>query len=363
MHVISGLDTGGAEAFLVQLATALKQRGFSQDVVSVTGAGAHAAALLAAGIPVHSLNVGSLAGAMAAVGRLAALVRKTRPDVMQGWMYYGDLFAALANRVVPGKRRLYWNLRASDTIAGGYGRLVRINARLSAWPDLVIANSRTGLDFHLNHGYRPRHSDIIPNGVNTGRFRPDPADRTALRAEFGLPDDAIVAIHVARLNPMKDHASFLTAMRALPHLHGLLVGAGTETLERPDNVLALGLRTDIERLYRCADIVVSSSAFAEGFSNVLAEGMSSGLIPVATDVGDARLIVGDAGRVVPIRDPGALALALAAEAAHPDRAERQAAARSRVVENFTLDRAVDRFAARYQQGSNPAALQLRDQNG
>jgi glycosyltransferase involved in cell wall biosynthesis len=347
MHVISGLDTGGAEAFLVQLAAGLKARGFAQDVVSVTTLGAHAATLQAQDIPVHALNVGSLPGAMAAVGRLAALVRKTRPDVMQGWMYYGDLFAALANRIVPGHRRLYWNLRASDTVEGGYGRLVRINAKLSAWPDLVIANSQTGLDFHLRHGYRPRATDVIPNGVDTVRFRPDPADRKVLRAELGIADDAVVAIHVARLNPMKDHASFLKAMQALPQLRGLLVGAGTETFDLPGNVRALGLRGDVERLYRSADIVVSSSAFAEGFSNVLAEGMSSGLVPVATDVGDARLIVGETGHVVPIRDPDALAKALAAEAGHRDLKERKRAARARMVENFTLERAVERFAALY----------------
>jgi glycosyltransferase involved in cell wall biosynthesis len=351
MHVISGLDTGGAEAFLVQLATALKARGFEQDVVSVTTPGTHASTLRAAGISVHALNVGSLAGAMAAVGRLAALVRKTRPGVMQGWMYYGDLFAALANRIVPGQRRLYWNLRASDTVEGGYGRLVRINAKLSGWPDCVIANSKTGLDFHLSHGYRPRRTDVIPNGVNTDRFRPDAVDREALRAEFGLPDDAVVAIHVARLNPMKDHVTFLKAVQSLTHMRALLVGAGTETLDLPGNVTALGLRTDVERLYRCADIVVSSSAFAEGFSNVLAEGMSTGLVPVATDVGDARLIVGDAGQVVPIRDPEALANALAFEAAQSDREVRKARARARMVENFTLDRAVDRFVKLYEAGS------------
>ncbi len=350
MHVISGLDTGGAEAFLVQLATALKARGFDQDVVSVTTPGAHAVNLQAAGIPVHALNVGSLAGAMAAVGRLAGLVRKTKPDVMQGWMYYGDLFAALANRIVSGNRRLYWNLRASDTVEGGYGRLVRINARLSGWPDAVIANSQTGLDFHLRHGYRPRRTDVVPNGVNTGKFRPDAGDRAALRAELGLPSDAVVAIHVARLNPMKDHPSFLTAMQKLPQIRGLMVGAGTETLDLPGNVGALGLRADVARLYRCADIVVSSSAFAEGFSNVLAEGMSSGLVPVATDVGDARLIVGDAGQVVPVRDPDALAAALASEADRPDREARKCAARARMVENFTLDRAVERFTTLYEEG-------------
>ncbi len=351
MHVISGLDTGGAEAFLVQLATALKARGFEQDVVSVTKLGAHAPTLQAAGIPVHALNVGSLAGALAAVGRLSALVRKVRPDVMQGWMYHGDLFAALANRIVPGGRRLYWNLRASDTVEGGYGRLVRINAKLSAWPNLVIANSKTGLDFHLRHGYRPRRTDVIPNGVDVEKFRPDAADRAALRAELGLRDDAVVAIHVARLNPMKDHDSFLRAMRSLPDVRGLLVGAGTETLALPGNVTALGLRKDVDRLYRCADIVVLSSAFAEGFSNVLAEGMSSGLVPVATDVGDARLIVGDTGQVVPIRDPDALAKALAMEAGHPAHEARKAQARARMTENFTIDRAVGRFATLYESGA------------
>lgn len=350
MHVISGLETGGAEAMLVQLAAGLKVRGFAQDVVSVTTPGAHAAALQANGIDVHALNVGSLAGAMASVGRLAALVRKTKPDVMQGWMYYGDLFAALANRITPGERRLYWNLRASDTVEGGYGRLLRINAKLSAWPDLVLANSQTGLDFHLRQGYRPRRTDVIPNGVNVVKFQPDRADRAVLRAELGLPEDAVVAIHVARLNPMKDHASFLKAMQAIPQMRGLLVGAGTETLDLPGNVTALGLRTDVERLYRCADIVVSSSAFAEGFSNVLAEGMSSGLIPVATDVGDARSLVGDTGQVVPIRDPDALAKALSTEAVRPDRDDRKARARARVIENFALERAVERFAKLYEQG-------------
>lgn len=350
MHVISGLDTGGAEAFLVQLAAGLKARGFAQDVVSVTTAGVHASTLQATQIDVRALHVGSIAGAIAAVGRLAALVRKTRPDVIQGWMYYGDLFAALANRLTPGRRKLFWNLRASDTVEGGYGRLVRINAKLSGWPDIVIANSQSGLDYHLDHGYRPRRTEVIPNGVDTAKFRPDRADRVALRAELALPDDAVVAIHVARLNPMKDHASFLKAMQALPHLRGLLVGAGTESLDLPGNLRALGLRTDVARLYRCADIVVSSSAFAEGFSNVLAEGMSSGLVPVATDVGDARLIVGDTGRVVPIRDPDALARAIAAEAARPDRDERKSRARARMVDNFTLDRAVERFARLYEQG-------------
>jgi glycosyltransferase involved in cell wall biosynthesis len=347
MHVISGLGTGGAEAMLVQLVQALKARGFEQSVVSVSNHSEKADAIRDAGVPLDFLHVTSMWNAAGGIYRLTRLIRDRKPDVLQGWMYHGDLFAAAANLIVPGSRRLYWGVRASDTVQGGYGWLVRLCARLSRLPELIVANSQSGLDFHCAQGYRPRRAEVIPNGVDIEKFHPDLATRSALRQEFGLPQDAIVAIHVARLDPMKDHATFLKAMRMLPAFRGLLVGAGTETLDLPDNVRALGLRTDVARLYRFADIVVSSSAFAEGFSNILAEGMSCGLVPVATDVGDARLIVGDTGEIVPVRDPDALAQALSRAAASSDLAARKARARARIVENFTLERAVDRFAALY----------------
>jgi len=347
MHVISGLGIGGAEAMLVQLAHSLKARGFEQDVVSVSDTGAHSMTLQSFGIEVHALNVRNYAGAAKGILSLANLIRRRRPDVVQGWMYHGDIFAALSNRLVPGSRRLYWNIRASDTSEGGYGWLIRLNARLSHWPDLVLANSKAGLDAHLSHGYRPRTFEVIHNGVDTDKFRPDPQERARLRAELGIAPDAVVVIHVARVNPMKDHDTFLAAMRAVPDLHALMVGLGTEMLDCPTNVRGLGVRHDVERLYRVADLVVSSSAFAEGFSNALAEGMSSGLVAVATDVGDARLIVGDAGSIVPIRDPQALARALRDESLRPDRDERKARARSRMVDHFKFTDAVDRFAKLY----------------
>ena len=89
---------------------------------------------------------------------------------------------------------------------------------------------------------------------------------------------------------MKDHATFLAAMAELPSLTGVMVGEGTSELAAPPNVRALGRRRDTPALYAAADIVASTSAFGEGFSNVIAEGMSAGLVPVATDVGDAAAL-------------------------------------------------------------------------
>jgi glycosyltransferase involved in cell wall biosynthesis len=136
----------------------------------------------------------------------------------------------------------------------------------------------------------------------------------------------------------------------------VLLGAGTENLPAARNVRRLGRRHDVARLFAAADFVVSSSRFGEGFSNVLAEGMACGLPAVATDVGDAKRIVGDTGVVVPPESPDALAAAirtLAAESA-PLRAERGRKARARIVENFAMPHAVQRYVGLYESlGSSP----------
>jgi glycosyltransferase involved in cell wall biosynthesis len=214
---------------------------------------------------------------------------------------------------------------------------------------LIIANSEAGEKFHIERGFRPRQSKVIGNGIDTEKFRPDPQRRAIGRAELGIPPEAIVAIHVARVDPMKDHPTLLAALGALPQVQGLLVGAGTQTLSLPQNVRALGVRRDVDQLYPLADIVVSSSAFGEGFSNVVAEGMSAGLIPVATDVGAARAIVGEAGEVVA---PGSIvaltaALAAAAGGSPQERQHRGLRARARVLENFSEKTMIDAYASLY----------------
>jgi glycosyltransferase involved in cell wall biosynthesis len=158
-----------------------------------------------------------------------------------------------------------------------------------------------------------------------------------------------VLAHVARVDQMKDHGSFLAAMAELPELHALLIGAGTENLPASRNIFRLGRRHDVARLTAAADFVVSSSSFGEGFSNALAEGMACGLPAIATDVGDAALIVGDHGLIVPPGKPVALAAAIRTLAREPAEAhaERRARARARIVENFAMSRAVARYAALY----------------
>jgi glycosyltransferase involved in cell wall biosynthesis len=101
------------------------------------------------------------------------------------------------------------------------------------------------------------------------------------------------------------------------------------------------------------------SSITEAFPNAVAETMLSGTPNVATDVGDAAMIVGATGWVVPPRDPSKLAEAIEQAyrefRASPGRWEkRRAAARSRIVENFSLERMVAAYRAIWHRFAGPA---------
>jgi glycosyltransferase involved in cell wall biosynthesis len=356
LYVTAGLRGGGAEGMLARLATARPRVADEITIASLLPAEAHMERLNAAGVRLVELGFDKAAGIPRDLFKLARLIAASRPDVVHGWMYYGDL-AALVALALSGRRRqtrLVWSIRCTAMDWRSYGLglslVVKTCALLSRWPDVVTANSVAGLKSHLALGYHPRRAQVAANGIDVDEFRPDAAARAAIRNELSIPDDAIVLAHVARVDAMKDHGSFLAAMAELPHLSAMLVGAGTENLPAARNVLRLGRRDDVARLFAAADFVVSSSCFGEGFSNVLAEGMACGLPAVATDVGDAKLIVGDTGFVVPPESPDALAAAirtLAAESAAV-RAERGRKARARIVENFAMRRAVQRYVDLYE---------------
>jgi glycosyltransferase involved in cell wall biosynthesis len=347
---------GGAESMLAGMVTASPRPADEIMIVSLVPGDSYAERLQNAGITVVQLDFAGMIGIASGLYRLAKLIRDFEPDIVQGWMYHGDL-AALIGLALSGRRRrtrLIWSIRCSDMDLSRYGLgfrlVVKACALLSRRPDLITANSAAGLKTHLRLGYRPRRTEVIANGIAIEEFKPDPAARAAVRRELGISGDAIVIIHVARTDPMKDHATFLAAMEQLPELVALLVIPNNEhDLPAERNLFRIGRRRDMTRIFAAADFVVSSSRYGEGFSNVLAEGMACGLPAVATDVGDAKLIVGDSGLIVPPQNPDALAAAigmLASEQAAA-RAERAAKARARIVECFPMSRAVQRYVQVY----------------
>jgi glycosyltransferase involved in cell wall biosynthesis len=355
LHVISGLEIGGAEGMLSALATASGQD-LEHHVVSLKTAGFYGGVLREAAIGVDELALTPRRPDPRALWRLARVIRELRPDLVQGWLYHGDL-AALLGLALSGRRRttrLAWSLRCSNLDMAAYGRGLRLVlaacVHLSSRPDIIIANSHAGLAAHLARGYRPRQTAVIHNGIEIERFAPDPGRRAEIRRTLGIGDQARVIAHVARRDPMKDHGTLLAALDLLADVHCLAIGAGTESLPERPYLHRLGRRDDISRLLPAADLIVSSSAYGEGFSNALAEGMASGLPAVATDVGDAREIVGDTGLIVATRAPDQLAAGIRSLFGedHTARCDRRQRSRRRIEEHFSLARAVMEFATTYQ---------------
>ena len=366
VHLISSLETGGTEMMLFKLLAAANKDEFNNSVISLTKGGAIAERIAGLGVPVENLGMSRSAPSPVGMLRLYRALRRERPDVLQTWLYHSDLLGYFAGKLanVPA---LAWNIRCSTTddryFTGMTGRVVRMLARLSAKPDAVIVNSDAGRTIHEGLGYKPRRWDVIPNGFDLTRFRPDSAARSAVRNELGIPSDAAVIGLVARFDPLKGHGTFLRAAAQLlgsnPSTHFVLVGAGVETnnpflsdlideLGISSQVHLMGERSDAARITATFDIATCSST-GEGFPNIIGEAMASGVPVVTTDVGDARLIVGDTGVVVPLANPKALAkgwqdvLDLGAEGitALGERA------RARVSDHYDIDGVAEQYATIY----------------
>ena len=337
---------------------------FRHVVISMMTLGPVADRIAAQEVPVHSLAMTRGLPSPAAAARLMRILRAESPDVLQTWLYGADLFGLMASVLRP-TIALAWNVRCSDM-----GRQRRRSlwtrwacARMSACPRVVVVNSEAGRTFHVGLGYRPQEWKVLPNGIDVEEFKPDPQARPSLRAELRLPSDAILIGLVARVDPLKDHSTFIQAAGRLaptvPQAHFVLVGLGCtpdnpsivsqiESASLSGRVHLLGRRTEIARIVAAFDIACLSSV-SEGFPNVVAEAMACGVPCVVTDVGDARRIVGDTGVVVPAGDAVALAggfqqlLALGAR----QRGHLGRAARERIRTQYSLARAVREYEELY----------------
>ncbi len=364
VHLITGLGTGGAERMLSRLVRRTDRARFRSVVVSITDAGTLGPSLGKAGIEVVSLEMRRGMPDPYRLLRLARILRELNPDILQTWLYHADFFGLMAKRLanVP---HLVWNLRCSDiALSPAAAGVRRILSWCSALPDAVFVNSRAGLSFHERIGYRPRRWEYIPNGFDTVEFFPDAAARERLRSELGIPAAAIVIGLPARYHPMKDHGTFLKAAAAIaaarPEVCFLLVGPGTEPTNSAlakaiagvglaDRTRLLGERSDMPAVYAALDIATLSSAWGEGFPNVLGEAMACGLPCAATDGGDVRELLGDAGLVVPRCDPKALAGAWQAlvEIGGEGRRSRGSEARARIVRDYELGVIAARYETLY----------------
>ena len=353
--MITGLSLGGAEVVLHNLLSEM-DRGIAPTVVSLTPGGQVRERIEKLGVPVYDVGMRRGLPGPAAVWRLAALCRRVLPDVVQGWMYHGNLAATLASAVSPGRVPLAWavhhslhDVRAEKKLTAA---LIRLGARLSSLPARIVYVSRVSAAQHEAIGYKPDGRTVIPNGFDCRKLRPDAEAYASVRTELGLGPQTMLVGLIARYHPTKDHDNFLTAASRFVQrdentcflLAGRDVSPSNAELVAKISALGLGARihllgerNDVPRLLAALDIL-SSAAWGEAFPMVVGEAMACGVPCVVTDVGDSGWIVGDTGAIVPPRDPQALSAAWdgMVRMQRKDRIALGQRARQRVENEFSL---------------------------
>lgn len=358
LFLVRSLRQGGAERQLVALACGLHRRGWPVTVVCCYGGGVFQAELENAGVTLVDLHKRGRWDVAGFMWRLLRTLRASHAEIVHGYMTLGNMLALLARAARP-RTRVVWGVRSTIIDRTRRDWLSRLNFRLSRsaarLADRIIANSEAGAAHHASLGYPHARIRVIPNGIDTERFRFDAAGRVRLRGEWHVDDHCTLVGLVGRIDPMKDHATFMRAAASLAarddRLRFVCVGGGDSRFAQGIKALAtrLGLdarlvwagpRNDMAAVFSALDIAVSSSC-GEGFSNVIAEAMACGRPCVVTDVGDSARIVGACGAVVDAGNPQALADAIARvrrKLEDPGEAARlHAAARTRIEESYSLD--------------------------
>jgi glycosyltransferase involved in cell wall biosynthesis len=382
LHVIGSLGMGGANKMLVKLLKCSDRRLFSPTVMTITGRSDLDEDVEKLGIRI--INLGVSRGRIPGPGHLTNMIKEVRrlqPELIQGWVYHGNLAASFVARFLKPSPPVIWNIRQSLYDIDDEKRLtrwtIRIGAKISARADKIINNSELSRRQHEEFGFSNSRGLVIPNGFDTDEFRPDPDARPSVLRELGLKDGIRLVGMVGRYTEAKDHKNFLAAARLLNDLddvHFVLAGPQIDkdnlelkesiaTAGVSDRIHLLGIRKDIPRLTAAFDVATLSSRW-EGFANVIGEAMACAVPCVVTDVGDSANLVGDTGLVVRRNDASDLARGWRELLAQDQGVRRRLgdSARRRIVDSFSINAVTRRYENVYREaiGSFPLPNRLGD---
>ena len=369
MHVINGLDIGGTELMLKRLIESHHgNANYRHVVISLNTIGKVGQQLQAQGVEVHAMGMHSPLDIPMVLWQLVRLIRASRPDIVQTWMYHADLIGGLAARLA-GNRHVIWGVRCTAIPQPGLST-TRMVVSLCSWlsrflPSVIVCCAESARIVHAEKGYDKKKMIVIVNGYDLRRLSKDPTLRQKARAAFGIADDDVVVGTIGRFDPLKDYRNFVLSATALAsqveRVKFLMIGPGMDSgntvlqawlaeSEFVHKFVLAGESNDIPRCLAAMDVFCLSSR-KEGFPNVVCEAMAMNVPCVVTEAGDAAEIVADTGIVVAPGDSKALAEALRTMLSKgaAERLRLGELARLRIEKHYAIEIASARFEAIYKQ--------------
>jgi glycosyltransferase involved in cell wall biosynthesis len=328
LHLIVGLEIGGAELMLKRMLEAQKKNAcFYNIVVSLTTLGPVGKQLQLNGIEVHSFEMNSKLMTPFIILKLIKLIKKSSVDLVQTWMYHADLIGGLAAKI-SGTCPVVWGIRSTKIPQGFFNStywLIRICASFSNWlPNKIVCCADAARREHESLGYISNKMVVISNGYNFSFFDNQRNSRSKARSKIGYSDRDVVIGTVGRFDPLKDFNNFILAAEKLSnnfaHAKFLMIGRNVDwsNLQLSDWIKSKGLEDKFTLLGEKLDIpfylsamdIFCMSSISEGFPNSVVEAMAIGLPCVVTKAGDVNKIIHDKSFVVPVSDSSALSKAL-----------------------------------------------------
>lgn len=376
VHVISGLGAGGAETMLYRLLSVLGNDANQEHlIITLTPGCKFEFDCIGIKVAVVDLKQLGMMGLLA----LRRVVHAARPDIVQGWMYHGNLAATFS---APAGVPVVWGIHHSLHDLCHEKRSIRVLVMLGRWLSRysrtrrIVYVSEASRAHHINYGYSSEKALVIPNGFDCHDFRPDPLLRAGTRQRLGVESHHLLVGSFGRFHPVKDHETLICAFaqvaKRIPMARLVLAGSGiTDSNDKlasllefngvADKVLLLGLCDDMPALYNALDLYVLSSR-SESFPNVLGESCAVGVPCVTTDVGDAARIIEGTGRVVTSGDACALAQEIVSLLGQPpvQRIAAGARARTHIVKHFSLAVAVAAYNKLYESLTLPNGVWEND---
>jgi glycosyltransferase involved in cell wall biosynthesis len=354
---------GGAEEQVIRLAYAFHARRWATLLVSMLPPSPMPAEFATSGIKLVDLGMRRAIPDPRGIVRLSRLIAEFRPDVVHSHMTHANLLAR-ATRVIRPFPVLLCTLHALDMagVERDRGPVFELAHRLTdTLADRTTAICHAAADYYIRRRAVPSAKMlVVPNGIDSAAFAPDPTARARARESLGVKDH-FVWLAAGRLEAAKAYPTLLRAMAELgqgPHIL-LVCGRGSLADELralagelgiTDRVRFLGLRSDMPDMMRAANAFVLSSD-SEGLPLVLLQASAAGLPIVATDVGGNGEAVADGenGFLVPPGDPQVLAAAMrrVAELEPAERARLGEAGQRRVREKFEANSVIDQWERLY----------------
>jgi glycosyltransferase involved in cell wall biosynthesis len=351
--LIRALERGGAELQMTMLACELVKLGHKVVVMTYYEGGDLKSVLKRNGVQVICLGKETRWQLIGLLMSLIRAVQKNNIVVLYSFLTTANVVALLVKPFLR-NTKIVLGIRSSDLDFKKYDWLTKISLLLEAtlmrFADRVIFNS-----FYSQRNYRRwlplERSFVVHNAVDTKYFDLPRSSGSKMRKVWGIGPSTKVIGMVARIDPMKDYKTFLTAaqlaIQKRPDLFFVCVTKGEDKQEQKyrkfceelgiaDRFVWCGPFIDMPDIYTSFDILTLSSSFGEGFPNVLAEAMACGVPCVATDIGDASLIISDQGIIVPPQRADKLANAWEHLLNSALTDERRVVIRKQIVENYSI---------------------------